>query len=747
MSSQKQKTDEAKAKKTRKIEFQQGSFLKRKIVIRFTILLLAIPLFVALLVVYMLFESQLRSGVNQLSLVNQELITNVGHFANGLHRDMNEMVQQSEIRLAMQQEGRSSALLNALIKKYDSFSMFILISPDQRMKTSSTLDLDQKVDDRFHVLEGLGFSKVGWSKNAKSAVQGYMKCQEQGKPTIVRTMVSAQAIPGKDFLLYIYPIMQNGQQLGCLAGFFPIHRMYTDVLGKVQKEFSKVWNSFEIYVYDDENEPIWNSVDSNVVSLQRGKFFYSYEAWLSQNKKKFIAKQEINPSNNKTSFTVINLEKGVYEFEGLHWGILTTVTYSDFFNRFFNNLLVAALLFVVFAAIGIFFIHRTGDGVIEVLLKSIDTVKKMGEGELAQKMTVDRDDELGMLQFYLGKTAIKLRLLVRLMYQSRDESVQLSEIVRSRAGETLRSSQEQAALLEEASAAVEELSASIQSIFTASQKQLAGAETNKKAMQDLQKTFMQSVSIHEKIIHQAEETTSLSIEGRKMLEISLSNMDDVSESSQRILGIIDVINDIADQTDLLALNASIEAARAGDNGKGFAVVAQEISELAERSSSSSREIARMLRNTNQRVEVGREKLKDTDQNFHRINDAMEKLTNDIRMVSDLEKEQSDVVDQTAMRAGNVTELAREIAEATRMQNQSSEEITEDMNRANEITITNVERVESLDQVLIQLANVVEDGMRLAAKFRTKPIVTKKNNIDELAEDESAKEEDKETVKI
>ena len=106
----------------------------------------------------------------------------------------------------------------------------------------------------------------------------------------------------------------------------------------------------------------------------------------------------------------------------------------------------------------------------------------------------------------------------------------------------------------------------------------------------------------------AAETRLSSVESRKVMTDAMSAMEAIQAASQEINSIIGVIDEIAFQTNLLALNAGVEAARAGEAGQGFAVVAHEVRELAQRSSSSAKEIAAVLHISRRTAEFHKARL-------------------------------------------------------------------------------------------------------------------------------------------
>ena len=519
-------------------------------------------------------------------------------------------------------------------------------------------------------------------------------------------------------ILFAMPVKKRGAVAGCVVAAVPIDNL-EPVLLKNIKSIRKDIKTLELSLVDKDGLIIWESFQGNNRAFADNLRLSNdplYHEWKDRNFSSLVAEM-MDRRLEKKVLASISTESGLGSFSGLGWAVIARAENSEVHKSSVFTIVLSLGVTFILLIINSILIYLFTKKITLPIQTSATAIEKIGYGDLTREIQVFGQDELGKLQFFINETTRHLRILVGALTGSRTASTSYTHEAAERVKEILRSNQEQAALLEEASAAVEELSASTQSILEASQQQLRGAETNSKAMDDLQDSFAKSDEIQRQISKETTQTMDHARSGGEAVQLLVHSMEEIFETSQRILGIIDVINDIADQTDLLALNASIEAARAGEHGKGFAVVAHEISELAERSSASAKEISRLLRTANQKVEVGTEKVRGTREIFNKIIASMEILAKDIKVVREFDALQSSAVNETAQRARKVAVLAREISDATRLQNQSAEEITEDMSRANEITSDNVDQIEKLETQLKELESMMEEGLKLVHKFK------------------------------
>ncbi|QZY94347.1 methyl-accepting chemotaxis protein [Pantoea dispersa] len=286
---------------------------------------------------------------------------------------------------------------------------------------------------------------------------------------------------------------------------------------------------------------------------------------------------------------------------------------------------------------------------------------------------------ISILAFFALKTifAIRgqlngMRQTMEIASQQLDLTLRVDESRRDEIGLTAKAFNH---LIENVSASLSKVEASAQSVSSASaqiaagnedlssrtEEQAASLEQTAASMSELSETVRQTAENTQLASQLAKNARDISEDSASRVRTLLGTMGDIRGSSAKITDIIGLIEGIAFQTNILALNAAVEAARAGEQGRGFAVVAGEVRNLAQRSSSSAREIKELIESSMGFVEAGATQAEGVGENMSRMNDAVRQVTDLVDEISVAASEQSQGIGQVHIAVNQMDDVTQQNA--------------------------------------------------------------------------------------
>ncbi len=320
--------------------------------------------------------------------------------------------------------------------------------------------------------------------------------------------------------------------------------------------------------------------------------------------------------------------------------------------------------------------HRELEGEIAKLLAVVD---EMASGDLRVRIDLDEDSDLRELAQRINAMQDALKTVLSETKKVGDELGRTAEEIGSATDDLAEASERQLQQIDEIVGSVAEMSRTIRETARYSQEVARESQHSKDVATKGSERVADIYSGVEEIVNSQE-----------VVAATISNL--VSQVGT-IGEIANAIEEIADQTNLLALNAAIEAARAGEQGRGFAVVADEVGKLADRTTQATKEIAQVIRAIQQRTS-------ETDQSVNRAREVVERVT---RVAEDMQRAMSEIVTS----AETVNEMISHVAVTAEEQSAAAEQINGNV----ELIRTAAARTAGGTQEIARVADSLEELTR------------------------------------
>ena len=436
---------------------------------------------------------------------------------------------------------------------------------------------------------------------------------------------------------------------------------------------------------------------------------------------------------------------GYYNFNGLDnigsyatmqttgWTVIVRAPIEEFMdevNTLSYSMIALGVILLIVALIFVLFIARA---MVQPVRTVVDALKNIsqGEGDLTVRLPLIGNDEVTELSEYFNQTIAKIGSSIKAVESNSRTMRDIGDELASNMTETASAVNEisaniegvkqqtltQAASVTETASTIEEIIHTIESLNNSIETQAASVAQSSAAIEEMVANIDSISHTLEKTDTVIKDLASATSAGKETLVSSGNITQTIAEESGSLMEASNVIQHIASQTNLLAMNAAIEAAHAGEAGKGFAVVADEIRKLAEESSAQGKTITSTLKNLSSEIETLSSAAKTVEEKFNIIFTLSEQVKQMSARLTEAMREQGNASKEVLTAIKDINAVTVQVSEGSTEMLKGGKEMAKEMNKLDDLTRVITDSMNEMAAGATQINNAIQEVSQITEKNR------------------------------